>query len=210
MIISLFSSIRAELPNRAFSQPLACIWLRCFSLSLLLGACTAPSDSADAVTTPSSAAQATPQKTAPIDAKNGFRTHHFGDDLHTFSDLELNASQSTPLKRVYQKRHEQKRIGTTPVFILRYNFYHNTFYGVDIETTLEVLPTLMRLYGPASQTDVAQQRYWWIGQMASATLQKAPGATPWLSIWNNRLRQQLEAAEQAARQQQTQQASPDL
>jgi hypothetical protein len=145
-----------------------------------------------------------------IDQKNGFRDHLFGDDFHTFSDLELNPAQSTLVKQVYQKRQEQMKIGTTPVLILRYNFYQNTFYGDDLETTMDVLPALVHLYSSASQADSLRQQYWWMGRTATATLQKAPGAAPWLSIWNNRLRQQVEAAEKAASQQQGQKASVDL
>ncbi|UOQ69893.1 hypothetical protein [Hymenobacter volaticus] len=114
------------------------------------------------------------------------------------------------MKKVYEKRDEQKMIGTTPVLILRYNFYQDKFCGVDIETTLDVLPALVSLYGPATQADSGRQQYWWIGQTATATLQKTPGAAPWLSIWNNELRAQLEAAEKAATRQQGKAASADL
>jgi hypothetical protein len=182
--------------------------IRYMLLSLVLGSCASPSEPSTVAT---SLAEKLPvARPTLIDAKNGFRDHHFGDAVGTFSGLELNPHQSTPLKKVYQKRDEQKTIGTTPVLILRYNFYQDKFCGVDLETTMDVLPALVSLYGPASQADSVKQQYWWIGQKATATLQKAPGAAPWLSIWNNQLRAQLEAAEKAATQQQGQAASADL
>lgn len=185
--------------------------LRYVLLGLLLSACSSPSSPSD----PSNAATApiensTRKPSALIDVKNGFRNHHFGDALRTFPGLELNPHQSTPLKKVYDKRDEQKTIGTTPVFILRYNFYQDKFCGVDIETTMDVLPALVSLYGPASQADSVRQQYWWIGQTATATLQKTPGAAPWLRIWNNQLQAELAAAEKAAAQQQGQAARADL
>ena len=182
--------------------------IRPLLLCLLLSACSSPSEPATVVTPPAETPPVQPP--ARIDAKNGFRDHHFGDHRRTFSGLELNPHQSTPLKKVYEKPQEQKMIGTTPIFILRYNFYQDQFYGVDIETTMDVLPALISLYGPASQADSVQQQYWWRGQTVTATLQKSPGAAPWLSIWSNPLRAQLEAAEQAAVQQQGQAASADL
>lgn len=182
--------------------------IRYILFSLLLSACGSPSE--PSTTAAPSAADPPVTQPARIDAKNGFRDHRFGEAVHTFAGLELNPHQSTPLKKVYQKPGEHQLIGTTPIFLLRYNFYQDAFYGVDIETTMDVLPALVSLYGPATQADSVKQQYWWIGQTATATLQKSPGAAPWLSIWNNQLRAQLETAEKATTQQQGAAASADL
>jgi hypothetical protein len=176
--------------------------IRYVLVSLGLSACASPSEPSTATTQPAN--DSAVQQPTRIHAKN------FGDAVSTFTGLELNPHQSTLLKKVYQKRDEQKIIGITPVLILRYNFYQSKFCGVDIETTLEVLPTLVSLYGPATQADSVRHQYWWIGQTATATLQKTPGAAPWLSIWNNQLRTQLDAAEKAAAERQGQAASADL
>lgn len=181
-------------------------------LALALGSCS--TDSTDNAATGAEKAPV-PATTAPaghptlIDQKNGFRTHHFGDNLRTFNGLKLNSHQSTAYRKVYET-DQQEHIGPTPVFLLRYNFYRDTFYGVDMETTLEVLPALVSLYGPAVQPDPAKSQYWWQGQVATATLQKSGDALPWLSIWHNGLRTQVEAAEKAGKQQAANHAKADL
>ena len=84
VIVSLLSSTRTEQLNHVFCKQPVYTWFRAFSLSLLLSACTAPSDSTDSVTTQPSTVRPSTQRAARIDAKNGFRDHHFGDDLRTF------------------------------------------------------------------------------------------------------------------------------
>lgn len=186
-----------------------------FFLFLLLSACSG-SDKADSQNESNSLTGKSAG--APVDQKNGFRDHRFGDDISTFSDLELTEQQRTyggDLKvggdaQVYERpdAKENLKIGDTPLDFIWYAFYKGKFWYVEIQPAgkhpMEVLTALNSLYGASDTTSVEranfswtgdreEDSYWWTGKKATATLQKNwVGNRILLAIESREIRKQIE------------------
>jgi len=156
--------------------------------------------------------------TALIDQKNGFRNHHFGETLAQFPGLQLSHYQLdiNPNQKEYEmpSAKENLHVGDTQLSVLHYSFFKGQFYQVSLTATgpkaMGLLAALTSLYGPPTQPSPYKRVYWWHGQQASAMFEQKGGDAPSATIWNNTLRQQLEADQQAAAQQAGHQASRDL
>jgi hypothetical protein len=161
-------------------------------------------------------AAAAPEPTpALIDQKNGFRGHHFGDDIADFKGLKLVRLLSTTDLKAYEPADvQEKKIGETPLLILRYLFYRGKFYEVDMQPVgskpMAVLDALTSLYGPAQQPNPKQQAYFWTGTKAAATVQQKPYEAPWVLIWSSSMREQIAADRKTAGAAAGKQASADL
>lgn len=111
-----------------------------------------------------------------IDEKNGFRAHHFGDDVSTFSNLEPAYGSKGDNKTYYTKAgKENLKIGDAALSSIAYSFYKNKFYQVRATiqggyTGLDkVIAALEVLYGKPTNTGTLGKWSSWKGQKAEAT-----------------------------------------
>ena len=68
----------------------------------------------------------------PIDEKNGFRNHHFGDNISTFPGLKPLIGYSLPDTKRYEmpKAQENLKVGEAKLSSIVYTFHKDKFYEV--------------------------------------------------------------------------------
>ncbi|RZK22497.1 MAG: hypothetical protein EOO56_08405 [Hymenobacter sp.] len=109
------------------------LWVTLF---LLGAACSSDPKQTEAVQAPDTATA--PAATAPakgIDERNGFRSHHFGDDITTFPGLVPVVSYGSPDIKQYKlpASKENLQIGDVKLRAVTYSFYKDKFYSVSVQ-----------------------------------------------------------------------------
>ena len=160
-----------------------------------------------------------------IDRKNGFRNHHFGDDISLFPGLKLTEHQAlyNPGNRrseivetgvkVYSKvSQENLKIGHTPLRYVHYAFYKGKFCTVELMLAKETAPlsevinALKASYGPADTTSTGHV---WTGKKAVAIVAQTTG-NPVVEILSMNMSDEIGNDQDAAAQEEGLRAKGDL
>lgn len=105
-----------------------------------------------------------------LDEKNGFRTHHFGDDVSQFSDLTI-AEDDGDVK-YYTSTDENLKIGGATIQRIAYGFYKGKFYELSIKTedytnSRALFEALKAQYGMPYRANQYIEDYNWFGKLVS-------------------------------------------
>lgn len=105
-----------------------------------------------------------------LDEKNGFRTHHFGDDISQFTDLTV-AEDDGDVK-YYTSTDESLKIGGATIQRIAYGFYKGKFYEVSIKTedytnSRALFEALKAQYGRPYKSNPYIEDYNWFGKAVS-------------------------------------------
>ena len=108
------------------------------ALSLLSAACSSDPKQTEAAQAPDTTAAPPTAPAAGIDEKNGFRDHHFGDDIAAFPGLVPVNSYGPPDIKEYQlpASKENLQIGEVKLSTITYSFYKDKFYSVLVQTKM--------------------------------------------------------------------------
>jgi len=105
-----------------------------------------------------------------LDEKNGFRTHHFGDDISQFTDLTIAEDDGDA--KYYTSTDENLKIGGATIQRIAYGFYKGKFYEVSIKTedytnSRALFEALKAQYGRPYQSNQYIEDYSWWGKVVS-------------------------------------------
>lgn len=112
------------------------------------------------------------EKLTALDAKNGFRTYHFGDDVSTIPNLkEIEKDGDT---KFYNKTDENLKIGDANLKDIVYGFYKGKLYIVMINTkglvdSRKVYDALASQYGGGYQSNKYLEKYYWFGDKVTGS-----------------------------------------
>lgn len=149
--------------------------------------CVACSSETKQVETKEAPAVATAKEAAasssPIDEKNGFRDHHFGDNISTFPGLVplTKYNSDADLKRYEMpKGQENLTVGDAKLAKIIYDFYRGKFSAVLVSTDEKdkandekLRAAVISLYGPG-QSASSRDNIYWLGKKVTGSFKSVP------------------------------------
>jgi hypothetical protein len=177
----------------------------CFLAALTLGcvACSSESKQVETAQAPADVKNsAVSQSVDAIDEKNGFRSHHFGDDLATFPGLiPIVSYGSTDIKQ-YRTPKENLQVGDAKLSTITYSFYKDRFYSVLVHANKrdnaafdKLTAAATSLYGKGKEFSSGNGTGWYGEKVnGSVSIEDSSGyKVPQLHLTSKVIEKQIEA-----------------
>ena len=174
-------------------------------VALTLGCVACSSESKEVKTEQAPADTMAPVVATPvsaIDEKNGFRSHHFGDDFATFPGLLPVVSYGPADIKQYRLPKENLQVGDVKLSTITYSFYKGRFYSVLVHANKrdnaafdKLTAAATSLYGKGKEFSSGNGTGWYGEKVSgSVSIEDSSGyRVPQLHLTSKVVEKQIEA-----------------